>query len=1489
MSIGAKIGTAFAVGLVIIAAIGISAYVSTQRLLEANRWVTHTHEVLEHLEDVLSALTDAETAQRGFVLTGEERYLEPYHAATGRIQQDVTELVALTRDNTAQQESLRQVQKLADAKLAELRETIQLRRKSGLEAALAVVRADRGKKIMDELRGVVAEMRKREQQLLDERNATADSAANRTIWTIAAWMPIALLVLTVAAVVLMRTVRFGGPAALPSTPGKKWGGIAIRYSSAVIVVAVAVVLHWRLAESFGPLPPFITFYPVVLLVASIGGGGPGIVATVLSALAADYWLLPPYGSFRVEAPNDVLALGIFTAVNLCLCILVERLRRARWAEALSVAQEQQLEELSRLNEELSQQSEELSQQSEELSQQTEELAQQYEELQAQSEAVQTLNTEFRLQAQALRESEERLRLMVEEVKDYAIFMLDAEGRVVTWNTGAQRFKGYSADEVVGDHFARFYPPEDIAAGKPQRELTTAAEQGSFAEEGWRVRKDGSRFWATVTITGLRDEAGKLRGFAKVTRDMSERRAMEEKLESLAQFPDENPYPVLRLSADGQVLYANAAAQVLLRDAGSETELPVRRILEAAARDTFAANTVAEIEVRCAEGRFFSFICTPLSTKQYVNLYGRDITERKQAEEERTHAAAEILRQKDLLAVTLASIGDGVVVTDAQGRVTFVNGEAERLTGWTSGEAEGQPLTAVFHIVNEHTRQLAEDPVEKVLRLGTVVGLANHTILVARDGRETPIDDSGAPIRQSDGTVQGVVLVFRDSTERKQTERSLARLAAIVESSDDAILSKDLGGVIQTWNAGAERLLGYRPEEAIGQPITLLLPPELVQEEEQILERVRSGQRVEHLETVRLTKDGKRIDVSVTVSPVKDQDGRIIGVSKVVHDISDRKRVEEALAQDRNLLRTLIDNLPDCVYVKDTESRFLAANLAIAHLMGAATVNDLLGKSDADFYPPEIAAEYRADEKELLRSGQPLVNKDEPHRDANGNRMDILTTKVPITDGQGKIVGLVGITHDITEIKRAEEGMQQAKAAAEAANVAKSQFLANMSHELRTPMNAILGMIDVALPKAIDATVQDCLQTAKGSADLLLTLLDDLLDSARIESGKLELESAPFSLRRMLDQITRILSVRASERGLCFSCRIADDTVDAVVGDRMRLQQVLLNLAGNAIKFTERGEIEISLLASSEGGEACLEFAVRDTGIGISPSGQEGLFQPFAQADPSMARRFGGTGLGLSICRSLVEMMGGRIWVESEVGKGSTFYFTVHLPVAKELPPEFEVPAAVPPVASAQLRILLVEDNPANQKLAAYVLQDRGHLVEIAGDGQEAIRLYEQNRYDVILMDVQMPGMDGLEATAAIRKREEGGNRIPIIAMTAHAMKGDRDRCLAAGMDGYLSKPIDAHETIALVETLAAGSLSGAADGITPASTLPQAEGPPATPVFDPELALRRRKAEQRLHAGKARPALAASETDARALVHELQVYQIERNSIASQPLLRHPR
>ena len=607
-------------------------------------------------------------------------------------------------------------------------------------------------------------------------------------------------------------------------------------------------------------------------------------------------------------------------------------------------------------------------------------------------------------------------------------------------------------------------------------------------------------------------------------------------------------------------------------------------------------------------------------------------------------------------------------------------------------------------------------------------------------------------------------------------------------------------------------------------------------EEPVARVLREGRAVElanHAAVV--TKDGRTVPIEDSAAPILDAAGQVIGAVLVFHDVTEKRRAEEALRKSEQEFRTLAEAVPQIVWATRPDGWNIYFNQQWMDYTGL-TLDESYGHGwNTPFHPD--------DKQRAWDAWQRATQHNEPYllecrlRRADGVYRWWLIHGVPMRGANGEIQKWFGTCTDIEELKQAEEALQQAKAAAEAANEAKSQFLANMSHELRTPMNAILGMIDVALPKASDPTVQDCLQTAKGSADLLLTLLNDLLDSAKIESGKLELESAPFSLRRMLDQITRVLSVRASEKGLCFYCRMPDETPDAVVGDRMRLQQVLLNLAGNAIKFTERGDVEIGLHALSQDGEACLEFAVRDTGIGIPPSGLERLFQPFAQADASMSRRFGGTGLGLSICKSLVEMMGGRIWVESELGKGSTFYFTVRLPLAKELPSDFEAPVAIPAAACAQLRILLVEDNPANQKLATYILQDRGHVVEIAGDGQEAVYLTEQNRYDVILMDVQMPGMNGLEATAAIRRREDGDSRVPIIAMTAHAMRGDRDRCLAAGMDGYLSKPVNAQEMIGLVESLACGAAPVtqlAAATSDPAETSPQA----TAVVFDPEEALR---------------------------------------------------
>ncbi len=487
----------------------------------------------------------------------------------------------------------------------------------------------------------------------------------------------------------------------------------------------------------------------------------------------------------------------------------------------------------------------------------------------------------------------------------------------------------------------------------------------------------------------------------------------------------------------------------------------------------------------------------------------------------------------------------------------------------------------------------------------------------------------------------------------------------------------------------------------------------------------------------------------------------------------------------------------------------------------------------------------------------------------------------LVKGQTAPRTLVRVVRHAVERKRLEESLRRLHELAErraveaqAANEAKSRFLANVSHELRTPMNAILGMVDLVLRKELDPTTRDCLNTARESADVLLTLLNDLLDSAKIESGNLELESAPLRLRRIMDQVTRSLSIRASEKGLALDCRIAANVPDALVGDEVRLRQVLLNLAGNAIKFTERGEVTMRVRVVEPADErpevrergleesddrttvarsavpaidpqtpmlsATLEFSVRDTGIGIPPDSLARIFKPFAQADSSTARRFGGTGLGLSISANLIAMMGGRIWAESEPGRGSTFYFTVCLPLDNEPPPGRQPALDVAAGPTRKLRILLVEDNPANQKVATYILQEAGHTIEVARDGRQAIGMCECERYDVILMDVQLPGMDGVETTAAIRAQESAGKyrQAPIIALTAHAMGGDRERFLAAGMDGYLTKPIEPSELLAEIDNLTALAPQARSDAAG-RPTVATATGQRPVVAFDYPVALER--------------------------------------------------
>ncbi|HHY56358.1 MAG TPA: response regulator [Chloroflexi bacterium] len=439
----------------------------------------------------------------------------------------------------------------------------------------------------------------------------------------------------------------------------------------------------------------------------------------------------------------------------------------------------------------------------------------------------------------------------------------------------------------------------------------------------------------------------------------------------------------------------------------------------------------------------------------------------------------------------------------------------------------------------------------------------------------------------------------------------------------------------------------------------------------------------------------------------------------------------------------------------------------------------------------------------------------------GGLLQIAPLRVRSNDEIGDLTRWFNAFLDSLHAKqKAEADLLAAKEAAEAASRAKSEFLANMSHEIRTPMNGVLGMLQLVQGTPLTEEQRDFVSTAYSSAEALLHLLNDILDFSKIEAGKLDLDMQPFELRPLIMALVKGFSVVASGKNIELTTAIDDDVPHVLVGDALRLRQILTNLVGNAIKFTEQGSIGISVQTQAHSdAQITLRFSVADTGVGVAPDKLTSIFDAFVQADTSATRRFGGTGLGLTISARLVVLMGGKIWVESVLGQGSTFYFTAVFAQAPTTPHSVPtVPASPKDVAistvnganetTARLRILLAEDNAVNQKLAVRLLTKQGFAVTVANNGREALEALAQAAYDVVLMDVQMPEMDGLEAVRQIRLREQGlPDHLPVIAMTAHAMQGDRERCLEAGMDDYVSKPVNVDELLRAINAVLPGAAS----------------------------------------------------------------------------------
>jgi PAS domain S-box-containing protein len=666
----------------------------------------------------------------------------------------------------------------------------------------------------------------------------------------------------------------------------------------------------------------------------------------------------------------------------------------------------------------------------------------------------------------------------------------------------------------------------------------------------------------------------------------------------------------------------------------------------------------------------------------------------------------------------------------------------------------------------------------------------------------------ARLRQHVGTMRE--WLRREAALRKQ-------FVDLFEDSSDAIYTHDLDYTITSWNRAAELLTGFTRDEALGKKISDLLTSGSLERATEMTRLKLHGCRSTTYEIEFIAKDGRRITVEVGTRLIEEE-GKVVGIHGAARDISERKRAQEALRASERRYRLLFQRNMAGVFRSTLDGRFIDCNQSFAQILGYSSPAELLRHA-----AQEIHADVGGRDALLsrLKENQAVTFYELCLRRKDGSHVWVLENSNLVESGNGAGPEIEGTMIDITERKRAEEEWRQAKEAAEAANRAKSEFLANMSHEIRTPLNGVVGMTELALETPLSSEQREYLDAIKFSAGALLGVINDILDFSKIEARKLELDSVEFRLRETLEEALKTLAVTAQQKGLGLRLEIPPSIPEVLQGDPGRLRQVILNLMGNATKFTDQGEVVLAVEKHKEDSDSlCLQFAVRDTGIGIPAEKHALIFEPFAQADGSTNRKFSGTGLGLTISAGLVQMMGGKIWLESELNKGSTFHFTAcfrpapsrgeaaslpGLPAIRRAsgnPQEQTEEAKIyggptQPKAGRKLQILLVEDNDVNCMLLSRLLGKHGHSVVSARSGREAVATLQHppgGVFDLILMDVQMPDMDGLETTAAIRAQERlTGGRVPIIAVTAYAMKGDRERCLAAGMDGYLSKPVQIEE------------------------------------------------------------------------------------------------
>lgn len=646
----------------------------------------------------------------------------------------------------------------------------------------------------------------------------------------------------------------------------------------------------------------------------------------------------------------------------------------------------------------------------------------------------------------------------------------------------------------------------------------------------------------------------------------------------------------------------------------------------------------------------------------------------------------------------------------------------------------------------------------------------------------------------------LLLQLNKDIKRRETAERAARINEakyknLIEDAGVAMFTSDMQGNFQFVSNKAVALTGYSVKELEQMNFEQLVSKDFIEVvRKNYISQVQQQRAESNIQFPIVTRSGQEKWVEQNAVILRDEKGRPKGFQCVVKDIHEQKLMALALEKSESKrkenearLQMVMENSTSMIFIKDLEGRYLMANKKFKEVFNV-TDQYLIGKTDFDFDDRQSAEKYRAVDKWVIETGTP--KEVEETVTINGESRYLLINKFPLRGSDARIIGICGITTDITDRKHYEKQLIEAHKTAEEAKKSQEQFLANMSHEIRTPMNGIIGMTHLLLDTPLNKEQKEFVDAVKESANNLLGIINDILDFSKIKSGMLRLEKIEFNPKEVIDKILFSLRIKAREKGLKLYANIDLQMPELVSGDPLRLNQILFNLIGNAIKFTEKGEIRVDTNISRENKETIwVEFTIADTGIGIPADKLDHIFESFAQTNADTARKYGGTGLGLAISKQLVEMQGGQIKVTSELGKGSSFSFSI--PYGKIHKPTVSAQQQLQKNRQDLLHnmhLLLVEDNVINQKVAYYTLTKAGAQVTIAANGNEAIQQLQQaqQEIDLVLMDIQMPEMDGYQTTRKIR--EELGLRLPIIAMTASALKGERDKCIRIGMNDYISKP-----------------------------------------------------------------------------------------------------